>query len=115
MILLGMDPKLENINLWLYAGAAIGSFLPDVDHPYSVAGKFAPVWMRVKHREQTHSLFGVIVSGALGTILNPMFGAGVAYGYLLHLGGDRLTYMGMKEGLRFLLWPVHVRKLTKRD
>jgi hypothetical protein len=51
-----------------------------------------------------------VVFAVLAAVINPMFGLGIAFGYILHLAGDRTTYMGRLHGLPYLLWPMKIKR-----
>ena len=87
--------------------AALGSLLPDIDHPKSLVGRrlawvSVPVAALVGHRGVTHSLLAVLACAAglwfLGREL--AWNAALLVGYLSHLAGDALTVSGIP-----LLWP----------
>lgn len=92
------------------AAGAIGSLLPDIDHPSSTFGrKIKPISNIIGyifgHRGITHSLVAVAV---LATLLAdhahvPNWGLGLVVGYLSHLLGDWLTPFGIP-----LFWPSKV-------
>lgn len=86
--------------------AALGSLLPDIDHPQSWAGKrlalvSIPLAALIGHRGVTHSLLAVaafaLLLAGLGT---DHLAAPLALGYLSHLLADALTLSGVP-----LLWP----------
>jgi inner membrane protein len=93
----------------LYLGlAAIGSLLPDVDHPKSWVGRRTrPVSTALAaalgHRGMTHSAIAAVLLGLL--LMHAGFHRGVvsalAVGYLSHLGADMLTPQGLR-----LAWPL---------
>ncbi|MDD2546942.1 MAG: metal-dependent hydrolase [Burkholderiaceae bacterium] len=100
--------------VWLLAGAAAGALLPDIDHPQSWLGRRIPWVSRpiaavFGHRGITHSLLAVVgvalalrhglATWTLGAAWT-WVAAGVAAGYLSHLGGDFATHGGVP-----LLWP----------
>lgn len=82
---------------------ALGTALPDIDHPNSTIGsQFKwlswPIRVVFGHRTITHSLIAVGALWYLATIfpwLNPLL-----FGYVGHLVGDWLTPAGLK-----LFWP----------
>ena len=86
--------------------AALGSLLPDIDHPQSWAGRkmrvvSIPLSLLIGHRGLTHSALAIIG----GLILLAAMGVGglaapVVVGYLSHLLADALTPSGVP-----LLWP----------
>lgn len=79
--------------LAIAAGVAVGSILPDIDHPYSIVGRRVPILPRLlPHRTITHGLLFALVCGVLYLPL----GVGV----LLHLLLDALNPAGVP-----LLWP----------
>ena len=77
-------------------GLAVGSVIPDIDHPKSLLGGV------VKHRGIVHSPLALGVSVVLlSSILsiynaNPLIVFGFFLGYLIHLVTDSLTPMGVK-------------------
>lgn len=76
---------------------AIGAYLPDCDHRHAPAGKFLPMWLFVKHRGTTHTIYAVIFVGLLGWwLFGWKFGFSLSLGYLLHLAMDASTPMGVK-------------------
>lgn len=97
------QPLVEPAGLGL---AALGSLLPDIDHPQSWAGKrmalvSVPLAALIGHRGVTHSLLAVAGFAILLTILGPgHLAAPLAVGYLSHLLADALTLSGIP-----LLWP----------
>ncbi|HLO77719.1 MAG TPA: metal-dependent hydrolase [Magnetospirillum sp.] len=92
------------------AAAALGSLLPDIDHPQSWAGRklrpiSVPLSMLVGHRGVTHSAIAVL--GGLAALLLMGMGwmaAPLVIGYLSHLVADGLTPSGVP-----LLWPSRRR------
>ncbi len=101
--------------LLLLAGGALGSLLPDIDHPSSTFGRrVLPVSMAFSalfgHRGITHSLLAVAGMAASmwyalhGLHWHPGYSVpivvGIAVGYLSHLAGDWMTNSGVP-----LLWP----------
>lgn len=92
------------------AAAALGSLLPDIDHPGSWAGRklkavSVPLSLVVGHRGVTHSALAVLACFALLAGMGMGWGAApVAVGYLSHLAADALTPSGVP-----LLWPSRRR------
>lgn len=86
--------------------AALGSLLPDIDHPKSWLGRrIRPVSLLISkifgHRGITHSLLAVIgCLLCLRFIGKANFATAVMVGYLSHLLCDSLTKRGVP-----LLWP----------
>lgn len=95
--------------------AALGGLLPDIDHPHSRIGRLIPVlptllFKTTGHRGATHSLFGVLISGALTYAAIWSFKGGawawlgaqaMMVGYAAHLAGDFITNRGVP-----LMWPL---------
>lgn len=78
---------------------SVGSLLPDLDHPRSIAGSLLPfvswpVNKIIGHRSLTHSFLivglAVLFSWAYSTNLFPL-----ALGYAVHLLGDACTIQGI--------------------
>ncbi|MCR6629565.1 MAG: metal-dependent hydrolase [Magnetospirillum sp.] len=92
------------------AAAALGSLLPDIDHPQSWAGRklrpiSVPLSLLVGHRGITHSALAVLAClGALMVMGTGWMAAPVVVGYLSHLAADALTPSGVP-----LLWPSRRR------
>lgn len=99
---------------WIILGA-LGGLLPDIDHPQSKIGRLVPflptiLFKTTGHRGATHSIFGVVISGAL-TYAALYAGLGHAWawlgaqalmvGYVAHLAGDFITNRGVP-----LMWPL---------
>lgn len=100
----GVLPELANVEPWTYSLVALGTALPDIDHPDSTIGSRVkwlswPIRIVFGHRNITHSL---IAMAALAYMvhLEPLL-ISVAFGYLLHLVGDWFTPAGLK-----LFWPA---------
>jgi inner membrane protein len=98
----------------LLAAAAIGSLLPDIDHPSSTLSNLSPLTKTssvvmncvTHHRGATHSLaaLGIItyLAATFGTQIGYYYAAmAFAFGYLLHLAADSLTHAGIPW-----LWPL---------
>lgn len=89
---------LRNVfGIWGVAMAALGSLLPDIDHPYSTIGRRIPVAdaFKMQHRGWTHSLLGLGIFTALVAIIDTKLAIGLALGYVLHLLADSLTPVGV--------------------
>src|SRR6056297_2042866 len=92
--------------------AAVGSLLPDIDHPKSYFGQrfrivSAPLAGLVGHRGVTHSAVAVLVCTLLAAGIvggTPAIVTALALGYLSHLIGDWMTTAGIP-----LLWPRRTR------
>lgn len=85
------------------AGAAIGSLLPDMDHPGSSLGKL--VHVPLGHRGPLHSLLAAAVFAFAALFLLPAslseaVAAGLGVGYVAHLLCD------LPSGRVALLWPL---------
>lgn len=86
-----------NYNSWGIAMTALGSLLPDLDHPKSILGSRFPLVaaLGVKHRGWMHSLLGLVVFSTLAALISPSLVPGVTLGYLLHLIADSLNPAGI--------------------
>lgn len=98
----------------LLGAAAVGSLLPDIDHPKAMLNNFSPVFKLVfaapsllfRHRGFTHSLLAWGILTAVILWLAPPEAqayllAGSA-GYILHMAADALTVSGVP-----LFWPLY--------
>lgn len=73
---------------------ALGSVLPDIDHPGSMVGKNVPLLPRLlRHRGVTHSLLFCV----LASLVNGWLGVGC----LVHIVMDMMTRQGVE-----LFWPM---------
>jgi inner membrane protein len=96
-----------------YGGVALGSLLPDIDHPKSFLGSKIPIIPRLiyknfGHRSITHSILGTATLGiatALSLHQYPYFILGNFIGYISHLLGDMLTKQGIP-----LFWPFEKKR-----
>jgi len=105
------DPTAAALALILFA--ALGSFLPDLDHPGSAIARSssrAVSWGISKilgHRGALHSLLAAV---GLYLVASSTTGHGVSlaltWGYVAHLLADALTKQGVP-----LLWPVSASKI----
>lgn len=97
--------------LLLVAGAAIGSLLPDKDHPKSYLGNKVPIlptllYNTVGHRSLTHSLlFAAIMGALLGLIDIPLFIV-MFIGIISHILLDMLTPQGVSY-----LYPFKTKRI----
>lgn len=94
-------------SLPLLAAAALGSLLPDIDHPGSVVGRrvklvSVPVSMIFGHRGITHSLIAIVIMSVtiIWQVGSQPWIVALAIGYLTHLVGDWLTPSGVP-----FMWP----------
>jgi len=92
----------------LTSAAAVGSLLPDIDHPnssisYKVGLARAPLFW-LSHRGITHSALIVILITLVGQQIQPMLTQAFSLGYSSHLAADMLTRAGVP-----LLWPIQTR------
>lgn len=86
-----------------YGGIALGSLLPDIDHPRSYIGRRTyPLSVLIHklfgHRGFTHSLLSISILGVASVIWwgsNPLFFGGLLLGYFSHLLGDMTTIQGI--------------------
>lgn len=91
--------------------AALASFLADLDHPGSTAGRYMPRWFRRLmggHRMGCHSIFMIAFAWWLTDYLldNPIVASAVAVGWGSHVFIDMLTRQGVG-----LLYPLSKRKI----
>lgn len=97
---------LETVEPQALAAAALGSLLPDIDHPQSWAGRKVPfisipLSFLLGHRGITHSALAALACAMLLTFMGTgWLAAPVVVGYLSHLLADGLTPSGVP-----LLWP----------
>ena len=82
---------------------ALGTALPDIDHPNSTIGsKFKwlswPIHLLFGHRNITHSMLAVAMLYCLTEYISFLFP--LVFGYAMHLVGDWLTPAGVK-----IFWP----------
>jgi len=97
-----------NLNtLLFFIGAIIGSILPDADCKGSKIGKKIPMWLVVRHKTITHSIFAIIIAGLI-TKFHLYLGYGLFIGVCSHILGDMFTVNGcpffypiLKERQRF--------------
>lgn len=96
-----------------YVGVALGSLLPDIDHPKSFLGTKIPlipsiIYKSFGHRSITHSLLALITLG-IATVsyihVQPYLLLGNFIGYISHLLGDMLTAQGIP-----LFWPLEKKR-----
>lgn len=84
-----------------YAGALVGSLLPDIDHPKSLISQTVAFlhypFRKLGHRKATHSLFAVTICMGLMYLLfgNNYIGLGLGIGYSSHLLLDMLNPRGV--------------------
>lgn len=89
------------LSIPFYAGVALGSGLPDIDHPKSFIGKRSLgvshlIHVLFGHRGVTHSIPTTIALGALGWYFFPIpFTLGAITGYAAHLLGDYFSRSGI--------------------
>lgn len=98
--------ELDAIAPQSLAAAALGSLLPDIDHPHSWAGRKVPfisipLSLLLGHRGLTHSALAVVACAMVLAIMGTgWLAAPVVVGYLSHLLADGLTPSGVP-----LMWP----------
>lgn len=105
---------LEPLTPAVLIAAAAGSLAPDVDTPYSLAGRLLPfiswpLYGIVGHRTATHSVVGLGLAGVLAAVLEdiaPLF-SGISFlvGYVLHVAADLITQEGVA-----VLYPFKKRR-----
>ena len=98
----------EGSKILFYLTLAVGSLLPDIDHPKSILGrKIWPVSSIINflfgHRSIMHSLFFIFAVCLLVYFLWPLYFIPAFIGLLSHLFLDVLS----KEGLN-LLYPLRI-------
>jgi len=85
----------------------IATILPDIDTPFSMAGKsklLRPLQWLTKHRGVLHSFTFAILISIILSIFLPIAAFGFFLGYSIHLFADSFT----KEGI-IPLWPIKKR------
>ncbi|MBO8161356.1 MAG: metal-dependent hydrolase [Thermosipho sp. (in: Bacteria)] len=87
-------------------GAITGSLLPDCDNEHAPMGSIIPLWLVLKHRTFTHSVFFILLS-LLVCLINFYFGFGLFVGVVVHILSDMLTVMGCP-----LLYPISKRYIS---
>lgn len=100
----GTIPDPLNAAPWAYSLVALGTALPDIDHPDSTLGSRVkwlswPIRLLFGHRNITHSLL-VVVALAYAASLYPVL-TPIVFGYAFHLVGDWMTPAGVK-----IFWPI---------
>jgi len=100
----------ETVGFYLFL--AIGSLLPDIDHPESKLGRILlPISYLINnfvgHRTLTHSIFVItilffasIIIWGMNTII-----VGLTLGCMFHVAGDMLTPSGV-----CLLYPINKKR-----
>lgn len=94
-------------------GLYIGTLLPDADHKYAPMGKVIPLWLFLKHRTLTHSIFMFLVPIFLIKLLVnhiPLiyfFSQGIFLGIACHIAMDLLNPTGCP-----LLYPLMKQKFN---
>ena len=78
----------------------IGSILPDIDHPKSLAGKFNPGAYFMKHRGHAHSAIGCMIIALPFAVLSPLAYKFTLAGALCHLAEDSLS--SFLKGYKFI-------------
>jgi len=72
----------------------LGSLAPDIDHPYSVLGRYNVFASLMKHRGFMHTIPALLL-WFIPFIVVPKLYLYFAWGYVLHLIGDSLTKTGI--------------------
>lgn len=103
--LTSMNNVFSDVAPWSYALVALGTALPDIDHPQSTLGSRVkwlswPIRFIFGHRTITHSVLAIIAV-VWASIEYPPF-MPVAFGFVFHLVGDYFTVSGLK-----LFWPIN--------
>lgn len=86
--------------LLLIGGSAVGSLLPDIDHPKSYLGNKIPIlptllYNTVGHRSLTHSLLFSAIMGVIWGSIDISLGIGIFIGIISHILLDMLTPQGV--------------------
>lgn len=102
-------------------GTAVGTLIPDIDSPNSMAGKALrnEIGDRYGHRTLTHSFIGLLISWALifgamwlfSGVLNPIFvnAYHIAFSYFLAFTVHIFSDMFTKDGV-MLFWPFSTNR-----
>lgn len=96
-----------NVGIPYYVGTAIGSLLPDIDHPDSFIGRRSfglskLMNMAFGHRGFTHSFLSTLLFSATTYIFFPAeWAIGLSVGYTGHLLGDFFSKSGIPLGHPF--------------
>jgi inner membrane protein len=78
------------------AGVALGTLMPDIDHPHSTISHVLPFGgLGLQHRTWTHSLLLLLVLSGLALFLGRTFAVAFFVGYLSHLLLDMLNPTGI--------------------
>lgn len=85
-----------SLNPYLFAGLSclfflLGTLLPDIDYPYSTLGRI--IYIPVKHRTWTHTIWFVILFSVFSIWFRPLIW--LAVGFFLHLFWDNFSYSGV--------------------
>lgn len=99
-LIIGVGVAILLYNAFGFGGiimAALGSLLPDIDHPDSMLGKKIPIarLFNMEHRGWTHSLLGLGIFSAILALFSIGSVPGMALGYMLHLFADSMTPTGV--------------------
>lgn len=108
--------------IFIMIGLVIGSLLPDLDHPQSLASQLIPfvggvISRLVGHRGLLHSILGFVLVAIGFSILNGILGnsptflyviAGILIGYILHIVADSFTVRGVRLFYPFK-WNVGIK------
>jgi inner membrane protein len=97
-----LDKTLDlNGGIPYYVGVAIGSLLPDIDHPQSFIGRrsFGLATLINKwfgHRGATHTLLSSLLIGGVSFFILPAnWAVGLSLGYISHILGDFFSKSGV--------------------
>ncbi|KRN89267.1 hypothetical protein IV53_GL000180 [Ligilactobacillus ceti DSM 22408] len=117
--LLAVSHEVTAVNVGILA---LGSLLPDIDHPSSYLGRRHKIMSSVTnktlgHRGATHSIFGLVLFFVISTFIQHHYLSGdtlnlpfwLSFGYLCHLLEDSLS----QQGVRWC-WPLFRKKRKKR-
>lgn len=95
---------------WGIIFCAIGSLLPDIDHPGSLLGRRMKVVsvIGLGHRGWTHSFLGFGIFTLLAYVIIPKYLLGFVIGYLSHLILDSLNPSGVAWLIPFSKKRFHI-------
>ncbi len=81
-------------NLFAVCIIALGSLVPDIDHPFSILGRYNVFASLMKHRGFMHTL-PALALWFIPFISAPQLYLYFAWGYILHLLGDTFNKTGI--------------------
>lgn len=105
----GLLFPFDTIPLRWHLFAGTGAVVADIDHPFSLLGKYNIGAYAMKHRGFTHTIPGLLFFSLLVYIFYPAMGFLFGFGYLTHLVGDYTTPSGI-----MWLYPFKNKKYSLR-